>query len=163
MSPTMPQNAAGWRMEPPVSEPSAATAVPFATAAAEPPLEPPGTRDLSCGFFTTPYAEFSFEEPIANSSQFVFPRMIAPAASWRATRVDSTVRRAGSIVSIISSSLDDLRDFEECGVSIDDARFGRVAQRFFTRQRGASRVLAERGDFGGDEGHGWNVFRLHLV
>ena len=42
--PTMPQSAAGWRMEPPVSLPSAHSASPAATAAAEPPLEPPGTR-----------------------------------------------------------------------------------------------------------------------
>src|SRR3982751_1298332 len=89
MTPTTPQNAAGWRIDPPVSEPSVATAVAFATAAAEPPLEPPGTRDLSCGFLTAPYAEFSFDDPIANSSQFVFPRMIAPAVSSRATAVAS--------------------------------------------------------------------------
>ena len=36
-SPTHPQNAAGWRIEPPVSLPRAATASPAATAAAEPP------------------------------------------------------------------------------------------------------------------------------
>ena len=41
--PTMPQSAAGWRMEPPVSLPSAQSASPAATAAAEPPLLPPGT------------------------------------------------------------------------------------------------------------------------
>ena len=41
--PTMPQRAAGWRMEPPVSLPSAQSASPAATAAAEPPLLPPGT------------------------------------------------------------------------------------------------------------------------
>src|SRR5437016_6299474 len=76
-------------MEPPVSEPSVATAVPAATAAAEPPLEPPGTRDRSRGLCTGPYAEFSFDEPMANSSQFNLPRMMAPAASSRATAVQS--------------------------------------------------------------------------
>ena len=40
----MPQNAAGWRIEPPVSVPSAHGARPPATAAAEPPDEPPGTQ-----------------------------------------------------------------------------------------------------------------------
>jgi hypothetical protein len=45
--PTTPQNAAGCRTEPPVSEPSAIGTRPAATAAAEPPEEPPGTRPLS--------------------------------------------------------------------------------------------------------------------
>ena len=39
----MPQNADGWRMEPPVSEPSAKKHSFKATAAALPPEEPPGT------------------------------------------------------------------------------------------------------------------------
>src|ERR1700733_4150302 len=54
ISPGTPQNDAGWRIEPPVSVPSAATASPAATAAAEPPLEPPGTRSGSAGFRTGP-------------------------------------------------------------------------------------------------------------
>ena len=41
-------------MEPPVSEPKAAMAVWSATAAAEPPLEPPGTRWGSRGFLVGP-------------------------------------------------------------------------------------------------------------
>src|SRR5690348_16898190 len=40
--PQMPANAAGWRIEPPVSVPVAAGAISAATAAAEPPDEPPG-------------------------------------------------------------------------------------------------------------------------
>ncbi len=39
----MPQKAAGPRMEPPVSEPRAATVSPAARAAPEPLEEPPGT------------------------------------------------------------------------------------------------------------------------
>ncbi|OQA32753.1 MAG: hypothetical protein BWY54_01026 [Candidatus Dependentiae bacterium ADurb.Bin331] len=46
----MPQNAAGWRTDPPVSEPSAHGTNPAATAAIEPPLEPPGTQSLFHGF-----------------------------------------------------------------------------------------------------------------
>ncbi len=42
-----PQWLAGWRMEPPVSVPRAATAVLEATTAAEPPDEPPGIRSGS--------------------------------------------------------------------------------------------------------------------
>src|SRR5437660_12429686 len=60
-----------------------------ATAAAEPPDEPPGTRSVSQGLRTTPNAEVSFDDPIANSSQLVLPTMTAPAASSRATTVAS--------------------------------------------------------------------------
>ena len=42
--PTIPQNDAGQRIEPPVSLPSAISARLPATAAALPPEEPPGTR-----------------------------------------------------------------------------------------------------------------------
>src|SRR5580693_5160381 len=83
----IPQQAPGWRMEPPVSVPSAATANPAATAAADPPLDPPGTRSSATGLRTGPYAEFSFELPMANSSQLVLPKITAPAASNRSTAV----------------------------------------------------------------------------
>ena len=76
-------------MEPPVSEPSATTAVPCATAAAEPPLDPPGTRSGATGLRTGPNAEFSFDEPMANSSQLVLPMMTPPACSRRAMAVAS--------------------------------------------------------------------------
>src|SRR4030088_1504997 len=72
-TPTTPQNAAGCRIDPPVSVPSDATQNPAATDAADPPDDPPGTRSRARGFSTGPYAEFSFDEPIANSSQFNFP------------------------------------------------------------------------------------------
>ena len=39
------------------------------------------------GLRVTPYAEFSVDEPIANSSQLVLPTMTAPAASRRSTTV----------------------------------------------------------------------------
>ncbi len=52
--PTIPQSAAGWRIEPPVSVPIAHGAVPPATAAADPPEDPPGTRSRSQGFRTGP-------------------------------------------------------------------------------------------------------------
>src|SRR6059058_2721981 len=87
--PTTPQNDAGWRTDPPVSEPRAAGRAPAPTSAAEPPEEPPGTRVLSSGCTTRPYAEFSVDEPIANSSQFVFPAIRAPAALSLVTAVAS--------------------------------------------------------------------------
>ena len=76
-------------IEPPVSEPSAHGASPAVTAAAEPPPEPPGTRDGSHGFFVGPYAEFSVDDPIANSSVFVFPSSDSPRALHRAATVES--------------------------------------------------------------------------
>src|SRR5437867_8586844 len=91
--PTTPQNAAGWRTDPPVSVPSARSTAPAATAAAEPPEEPPGTRAGSIGFFEGPYAECSVEEPIANSSQLVLPAMTAPASRSRRTAVASNGER----------------------------------------------------------------------
>ena len=88
-SPTTPQSDAGCRTLPPVSVPRAQTASPAATAAAEPPLEPPGTRSRSHGLCTGPNAEFSLDEPIANSSQFVLPTSTAPAPASRAHAVAS--------------------------------------------------------------------------
>ena len=62
---------------------------PAATAAAEPPEEPPGTRVVSSGFRVGPKAEFSVEAPIANSSRLVFPTITAPASRRRSTMVAS--------------------------------------------------------------------------
>src|ERR1700686_3255139 len=87
--PTTPHNEAGCRTEPPVSEPSASDAKPAATAAAEPPLDPPGTRESSCGLRVGPNAEFSVELPIANSSRLVLPTATAPASRTRCTTVAS--------------------------------------------------------------------------
>src|SRR2546422_7573036 len=86
--PTPPHSDAGCRMDPPVSEPSATVARLAATAAAEPPLDPPGTRVRSCGLSVGKNAEFSVEEPIANSSQFVFPTTHAP--DRKSTRLNSS-------------------------------------------------------------------------
>ncbi len=73
--PTVPVTAPGWRMDPPVSVPRASGASKAATAAAEPPPEPPGMRSRSHGLRVGPYAECSVEEPMANSSRLVLPRM----------------------------------------------------------------------------------------
>ena len=54
-----------------------------ATAAAEPPLQPPGTRSSSHGLAVGPHAECSVDEPIANSSMLVLPRITAPASRSR--------------------------------------------------------------------------------
>src|SRR5207302_6389854 len=54
LRPATPQRDAGMRMEPPVSVPMLPKQSPAATAAAEPPLEPPGMRARSQGFRTGP-------------------------------------------------------------------------------------------------------------
>src|SRR5918993_972277 len=87
--PTTPHSAAGWRIDPPVSDPRAMGANPAATAAAEPPDEPPGTRLRSWGLRVGPKAEFSVELPMANSSRLVLPMATAPAAARRSTTVAS--------------------------------------------------------------------------
>src|ERR671916_3238339 len=76
-------------MDPPVSEPRLTAARLAATAAAGPPLLPPGTRSVLQGFRTGLKAEFSFDEPIANSSVLAFPRNTAPCSRRRRTTVAS--------------------------------------------------------------------------
>ena len=89
----MPQKAAGWRMEPPVSVAVAPMASRAATAAAEPPEEPPGTSRVPSslprfqGFSTSPKAEVALDDPMANSSRFALPRNTAPSRSRFAVTV----------------------------------------------------------------------------
>src|SRR5262249_55817852 len=54
LRPTMPQQLAGMRTEPAMSVPRARYARPAATAAAEPPLEPPAVRSRSHGVGVVP-------------------------------------------------------------------------------------------------------------
>ena len=65
-----------------------------ATAAAEPPEEPPGVSGLlepreRQGFTTAPKAELSFDEPMANSSMLSLPSITAPSRHRLAVTVDS--------------------------------------------------------------------------
>ena len=76
----MPQNAAGTRIEPLVSEASASGTVPAATAAAEPPDEPPQVRRGSNGLPVAPNSRFTVLAPMLNSGMLVLPRMMPPAA-----------------------------------------------------------------------------------
>src|SRR5580693_8291317 len=76
-------------MDPPVSDPRASGANPAATAAADPPLLPPGTLPGRRGLRVGPNAEFSVELPMANSSMLVLPSATAPAPRRRPTTVAS--------------------------------------------------------------------------
>src|SRR5918997_690258 len=69
-NPNTPQQPAGIRIEPAPSEPIAAPARPAATAAAEPPEEPPGVRCGSHGLRVTPNVGDSVNGAIAISGTF---------------------------------------------------------------------------------------------
>ncbi len=92
--PTVPVKAAGWRIEPPVSDAVAARQRSAATAEAEPPEDPPGVsgallaRDFH-GLVTAPQCDVSFDDPMANSSMLSLPNMTAPSRHRLAVTVDS--------------------------------------------------------------------------
>ena len=83
--PTSPQHAAGIRIDPPPSDPVAHGTMPAATAAAEPPEEPPGVRVGSHGLRVMPLAALAVHGKIISSGTFVIPIGIAPAARSRRT------------------------------------------------------------------------------
>src|SRR4051812_5180504 len=76
-------------MDPPVSVPIPSGAWNEATAALDPPPDPPGVRVRSQGLWLGPYAECSVDEPIANSSMLVLPSTTMPAARRRSQTVAS--------------------------------------------------------------------------
>ena len=88
-SPTSPQNAAGMRIDPPPSVPVASGTRPAASAAALPPLEPPGDQSKAHGSCVSPNSRFDVNPSNANSGRFVLPTTIAPAARSRATTSQS--------------------------------------------------------------------------
>ena len=73
------------RIDPPASFPWAPATIPEATAAAEPPLEPPDVLLGSQGFRVEPNLAGSVDAPMANSGRLVFPKMINPALFIRFT------------------------------------------------------------------------------
>src|SRR5919199_3984963 len=92
--PTVPVKAAGWRIDPPVSVAVAPAQIRAATAAAEPPDDPPGTigafePSRRQGETTLPKALVSFDEPMANSSQLSLPSITAPSRQSCWVMVDS--------------------------------------------------------------------------
>src|SRR6185436_235598 len=94
LMPTIPVRAAGCRIEPPVSVPVAPRQRCAATAAAEPPDDPPGTSAAfeflrRHGDTTGPKNEVSLDDPMANSSLLSLPSMMAPSRQRLAVTVDS--------------------------------------------------------------------------
>src|SRR6266536_2877100 len=91
--PTTPQNAAGIRIEPAPSVPSAAAHSPADTAAAAPPLEPPAESSRAQGFRVGPATLLTVLALHPYSDVDVFPTTIAPAARRRATAGASVMAR----------------------------------------------------------------------
>jgi hypothetical protein len=88
-SPTVPQYDAGIRIDPPVSLPIAMKTMSAATAAPDPPLEPPGIRSVLQGFRTGPKWGLADVIPYASSCMLSFPTLTAPASSNLRTTVAS--------------------------------------------------------------------------
>ena len=93
-SPYTPQNDAGLRRLPPMSEPSASGTMPEASAHAAPPLDPPALRVGSTGLRVVPKIVLNVWLPAANSGTFVFPIGTAPARRIRSTTSSS---RSGTL------------------------------------------------------------------
>src|SRR5262245_8425080 len=82
--PKRPQQDAGIRIEPPPSVPWAIGTMPAATAAAEPPLEPPALCLGFHGFRVGPNRRGSVELARPISGVLVLPKMTRPARFRRA-------------------------------------------------------------------------------
>src|SRR6202163_1085823 len=70
--PTTPQQEAGMRIEPPMSVPIATVAIPAATAAALPPLEPPGVIPARQGLLVAGKIALVVPTAAASSGRVVF-------------------------------------------------------------------------------------------
>src|SRR5687768_12931353 len=79
LSPNRPQHDAGMRMDPPPSPPPAHGTIPLATAAADPPEDPPVVREVSHGFRAGPNSSGSVYGVSPNSGVFVLPTIMRPA------------------------------------------------------------------------------------
>src|SRR5690606_12021132 len=85
LRPNRPQQAAGMRMEPPPSVACAIGSRPAATAAAEPPLEPPGERLGFHGLCVGPNSAGSVAAERPNSEELVLPMTTRLAFRQRLT------------------------------------------------------------------------------
>src|SRR5438876_11559883 len=81
----MPQQAAGSRIEPPVSEPTAPRTRPAATATPPPLEDPPAAHPGRHGFWASPWCGLSPNGPSASSVMLSLPRPTAPARRSRRT------------------------------------------------------------------------------
>jgi hypothetical protein len=77
-SPNNPHSDAGIRIDPPPSLACAIGTIPAATAAAEPPLDPPVECLRFQGLWLAPYATGSVVTVAPNSGVLVFPKFTSP-------------------------------------------------------------------------------------
>ncbi len=91
LRPTSPQQAAGMRMDPPPSLACATGTMPDATAAADPPDEPPVEWLVFHGLRDGPNRRGSVVGRMPNSGVLVLPQMAKPARSKRFVSSWSTV------------------------------------------------------------------------
>jgi hypothetical protein len=97
--PNTPEKEAGMRIEPPASVPTASGQMPANTAAALPPLDPPGVRSRFQGLRVTPVSGESVTGFQPNSGVVVLPKNTAPWARNRAVDgASSSQGWSGSIV-----------------------------------------------------------------
>src|SRR5437764_3953513 len=89
LRPTRPVKAAGIRVEPPPSLAVQNGTIPAATAAADPPLDPPGVRVGSHGLRVVPQALVWVKAVMPNSGAAVLPTGTAPEARRRRTCAES--------------------------------------------------------------------------
>src|SRR3984957_2473696 len=94
LTPTRLHQPAGMRTEPAPSEPRLAGTMCAATAAAEPPLEPPGVCPRLQGLRVTPKAVPSVNGYRPISGVLVLPTITAPAARRRRTTSQSSALAA---------------------------------------------------------------------
>ena len=99
--PNIPLKQAGILTDPPVSDPIAKAHNPAAVATPEPLDDPPGVRceERSQGFHGVPLASFTPVAPRANSTVFVFPKIIQPACFSPVTN-----RPSGPVILAASNS-----------------------------------------------------------
>ena len=84
-----PHRDPGIRIDPPPSLPVASGTIPEASAAADPPDEPPGERSRFQGLLVTPQCGLMVSPYQPNSGVVVLPRTMQPAARSRPTWTES--------------------------------------------------------------------------
>jgi hypothetical protein len=92
--PTTEQKLAGVRREPPRSEPVASHTSPVASAAAEPPEEPPALRLVFQGLSVSPKTSLKVLAPAPNSGVLLMPMGMPPWVSRRSTMMSE---RSGTL------------------------------------------------------------------
>src|SRR5690606_10479325 len=85
LRPKTPQNDAGIRIDPAPSLPCASVASPVATAAPDPPLEPPAVRSRFQGLRVGPLTRLPESPFQPNSGVVVLPSITIPASISRST------------------------------------------------------------------------------